>query len=350
MRNHITKKSLLLAATIAASTGGIGTASASLSLFQSVTGVGADATTDGCGSTTASCTLQSNVPTDATIVGAYLYSSTFSSTTNPNGVTLQTGASAAVTPTFTALGVNNSSSILQAWRADVTSYVQANMALGGATLTANEGANSSAIDGEALVVTYTEPSKLTTSTVLILDGFSQSGGDTATVSFSPLATGFKALMQIGDGFSFDGTSPSSPTASNQASTITVNGTLLTGFAGHCDDAQDTSCANGNLITVGGHNAGSKTDPLTPFPGPTIAQDHESYDLSNILQVGDTSATLSTVNPSGDDNIFLEVFELSGTATIVTNCSTSTACPEPTSMALFGVGMLGIGMIRRRRSN
>src|SRR6266581_113672 len=60
----------------------------------------------------------------------------FNTATNPNGTQLIQGANS-VTPTFTPLGANG---VLQAWRANVTSFVQANITLGATTVwTANEG-------------------------------------------------------------------------------------------------------------------------------------------------------------------------------------------------------------------
>ncbi len=346
VRRSITPLMLVLAILAMA-----GYAQASLTVFNSFTG-NELVSTDGCGSTTASCTLQSNIQAGSTIQAAYLYSSTFSTSTNPNGVTLSVGANT-VTPTFTALGVNNG--FLQAWRADVTSFVQAHANIGSLTTwTATEGANTFSIDGEALVIVYSNPTaQPNTHTVSILDGFSKSGGDTSQITFTALPAGFTAQMMIGDGFSFDGSSPTSPTDSGQVSTITVNGINLTTVAGHCDDAQNASCADGNLITVGGNNAGSKDDPFTPFPNPLVGQDHEHYNLGNILNVGDTSAILTTNNPSGDDNIFLEVFDISGTATI-NPCPTPTSCPppssvpEPSALVLLGSGLVGLSQYIRRR--
>jgi len=146
-----------------------------------------------------------------------------------------------VVPVFTPLGTTASS--LQAWCADVTGFVQANANIGSLTTwTANEGAQTAAIDGEALVIVYfNAAAQPTTHTISILDGFSLSAGDTSNVSFTALPAGFTAQMMIGDGFSFDGTDPNNPTNTNQVSTINVNGTNLTAVAGHCDDNQDNFC-------------------------------------------------------------------------------------------------------------
>ena len=325
----------------------VGEAGATLSLFNTFTG-NELVSTDGCGSNTASCTLQSNIQAGSTIQAAYLYSSTFSSTTNPNGITLGKDANS-TTPTFTPLGVNVIPD-LQAWRADVTNFVVANANIGSLTTwTVTEGAKTSILDGEALVIVYSNATaQPNTHTILILDGFSASTGDTAKIGFTALPVGFTAHMFLGDGFSFDGVNPLAPTSISQVSTITVNGTDITTVAGHCDDDQDGpgSCANGALLTMGGSNAGSKTDPFTPTPCDglgCVGSDHEAYDLGNIFKVGDTSGILNTLNPSRDDNIFLEVFDISGTAQIN---PPPPSVPEPGTFFLLGAGLMGLVGLRR----
>jgi hypothetical protein len=328
-------RTLAVAALSFAAIGFATPASASLSVLNTFTGA-VDVSTDGCGSTGQTCVLTANVPVGATVLGAYLYTATYSF----GALNGPAGTFAGNPTNYTALGVNvESCCSLSASRMDVTGIVAPviNGGPGGAyNFTYTETLTNQ--DGGALVVVYGLGS-LPTTTVAILDGFAAVNGDTATLSFAdpldPSAPGFRAEMRLGIGFSFNGSNPTAPTQTSQVSEVKVNGSTLTNVAGHCDDSVGT-CGNGSLITVG-----DDADPFSVIL-PTVAGDHEKYDISSLIPTGSTQIVVETFNGSKDDNIFLAVFAVSGEATVTTDT------PEPMSMALLGVGLAGLGWARRRR--
>jgi len=318
--------------------GGAERARASLTLFEEFSG--ADSiSTGGCGSTTQACSWTETVPVGATVLGAYLYSSEYDQPAGgaPGGTLNGTAVNYA-----TALGVNATAQN-EAYRANVTAIVAPIIASAtSGTVSFNVTETNIDQDGEALVIVYTKPG-LATQTVGILDGFSASGGDSSSITFAsalnPAAPGFVADMRIGDGFSYDGTGC---TGNSQVSVITVNSQVVTNVAGCNDDSVDLTPANGNLITIGGDN-----DPCTPHVagGETVtASDHERYCLAPYITVGSHTINVSTVNPSGDDNIFLETFDVSGNGVV----STGPAVPEPASMSVLAAALLGFGLLRRKR--
>lgn len=318
--SRMLKRSLVIAALAVAFLPG--SAYASLTFFTSYTG-NVGYSSDGWGSTSQSGIISANVPVGATVLAAYLWTGN-NSISGPlaGGGTLEGNAIP-----YGGTVVNTAATFLASQRADVTSIIKPLIDGGpGGIYDFDITETSSGQDGAALVVIY-ELAALPTATVAILDGFASVTGDSATLNFgAPLASGFFAEMIIGDNFS----------CCNQRSTISVNGTTITENAGNFDDGAAQS--NGSLITVGGFD-----DPYSAHL-PSYADDHEKYNLATYLAVGDTSATVRTVNPSGDDNIFMATFYLSG------NVDVSTGVPDGAeTMLLLGLSLAVLGVATYRRS-
>jgi len=238
-----------------------------------------------------------------------------------NGTSLSFPAANNVTDNF---GVNS------VWT-DVTSIVKPvvdSAPVGNVSFTAAEPSNTQDIDGEILAVIMQDPDLPTDNTVSFEFGALNTNGDTYSIGLAqPLNLDNPNLaltMSIGDSFSYQG-----PPATGQYSVISVNGTTLTSSAGGNDDSackydnpQDfANCGDGELITVGGIGD-STANP--PDPNATDSDcaggpprcDDELYSLLPFVHNGDTSITVNTSNPSGDDNIFFTGFELDSTVAVV----------------------------------
>jgi hypothetical protein len=210
--------------------------------------------------------------------------------------------------------------------ANVTSLVKPKVdaaAPGLVPFTVAEPTHSSAIDGEILAVVLNDPTSPTSNSVILLYGAQSTTGDDFPIGFGSAVDksnpNLDMPMGLGISFGFQGTS--------QFSNVTVNGNPLTGSAGGQDDCDQKfqsapnfgACANGSLLTVGGIGD-SKANPADPTAPPDSSCaprcDDELYDLLPFVKTGDTSATVHTVNPSNDDNIFFGSLFFKGIAAIV----------------------------------
>jgi hypothetical protein len=305
---------------------------AALSPFQSFVG-NVGLSTDGFGSTTESGVISASVPSGSTVLAAYLYSATNTSSVIPS-VALD-GSAVAFGP-----AVPNATACcnLRSYRSDVTSLVKSTIEAGPGGIynfsITEGGLATSQIDGEALVIVY-ENATLPSASVGLLDGFASVTGDSTSINFSsplaPASASFFAEMSLGISFS----------CCSQRSTVNVNGQLLTENAGNNDDSIDLSLSNGNLITVGGFD-----DPVFNN-NPSYADDSEYYDLSAFISNGDTSIVVDTVNASQDDNIFFAGFYVSGEAGFNAPPPNSIAVTTPPAAALLGICMCVV--FRRGRS-
>ena len=332
----------------------LGASAASAALVPSYGVVGnVGLSVDGIGSNNATVgTVQAEIPVSATILKAFLYTAgtpfpwySSSPTTldayNSAGITL---AGNAITNYDTLVGAVSTRPELGQWftaRADVTSLVQS-LVVGAATSSFSwamaEGGLNQLIDGSVLAVVYSDAS-LPTSSVVLLDGGQATGGETTDVLFStpigdPSDPTFFAHFGIASSFS----------CCSQASRITVNGDLLTNFAGNNDDG--LTVTDGSLLTVGGLG----DDPANNVG--SYAEDDELYDLSPFLAAGDAGFSINTFNATNDANIFLA--HLHTTALIDTinddpiDDRDVNDVPEPGPFALVGIGLLGLLCSRRQK--
>jgi len=299
-------------------------AHAGLILFQNFVGnVGVSTAAKGTLAQAGSLTV--NVPAGSTVLGAYVYSSTFG---GGAGGTLDGNALS-----YSLLGSANS---LGSYRADVTALLKPVIESGpGGAYSFNFTETSSTQDGTGLVVVYSNAA-LPVSTVSILDGAQNQAGDTFTASFPsglyPSNAGFFAEMRLGIGFGYN---PNGPAGTGQYSVVKVNNNIISQAAGNFDDGAG---ANGALFTIGDDN-----DPFTPHLPANTEQDHERYNLAPYLVDGNTLIKIDTNNPSFDDIIFLAVFHITGRGSV----GPGNEIPEPSTYALIAVGLLGLASLRRR---
>jgi hypothetical protein len=266
--------------------------------------------TDGLGTTGTTGIIQVQKPSaGATVRKAYMAAAT----TGFTGYRLSAGDIKIDGNNF-VWSIETSSSI-SSWNywGDVTSLVKSKIdaaPAGRVDFTITESSNTYSIDGELLAVIFDDPSQTTDNTVVLLFGAQAVGGDTFNIGLaSPLTeSNLVNPLEMSLGISF-GYQPA-----GQYSLITVNGQRMTTSAGGQDDGQPS---NGALLTVGGlddSNANPANAYATDGNGPRY--DDELYNLNPFVNVGDTTITVYTQNPSNDDNIFFAALNLQATTAVV----------------------------------
>jgi Big-like domain-containing protein len=255
---------------------------------------------DACGTNATSCTVDIVKPSaSATVRAAHV----FCATTGGSGYNPQDG-DVTVNGTGVAWDETIPNAILSFnARDNVTSIVKpvGDAALPGLVSFAITEDPTFSYDGCALKVIWDDPTT-TTNSILIFWGAQETTGDTFVITFAPLqASALAAPLEFSLGISF-GAQGACAGPSIQFSQVDVNGNRLTTSAGGEDDG---SCTNGALITLGGTgDTPVNPPPFAPKTSVPSVPDDELYDLVPFVNVGDTSMTIFTFNPSNDDNIFL----------------------------------------------
>lgn len=259
---------------------------------------------DALGMRSSSGTIQVDKPAGATVKAAYLAAAStgFTGYTIPNGGVTLNGVAV-----DWDVVISSSISSKNHW-ADVTSHVKSAIdaaPAGIVDITVGESSESY-IDGTILAVIFNDPN-VDTQTVVLLFGAQNIAGDEFSIGLAePVDKSTNPQLDMSLGISYGAQ------GSSQYSIIDVNGARLTTSAGGEDDGAES---NGALITAGGIGD-SNDNPANPNAFPVNERsDDELYNLVPFVENGDTLITVSTRNPSNDDNILFGAFVLSTAAVV-----------------------------------
>lgn len=315
---------------------------------------------DGLGTLDGTGNIQVEKPAGGTVHKAYFVAAQVQDGSKP---TLNTPSSillngSAVTFQYESLNASgDDSNAFNNYFADVTSLVSSTIngqSAGVNNITVDEGGLD--VEGTALVVLFND-SSVEVATVVLAFGNSSPSGDSFTLAFNALSAPQTQDLQMAVGISYSYDNEGDSRDDWQSSSIFVNDTLMTDIAGSFDDCneanQEDDCNDDALVTVGGVGDATTNPTMPSSDSWSQAADDELYSLTPFVEVGDTSILVRTLNPSSDDNIFLDAFYLKNVvATVEDGLADTGFDPSSSALGAFAVLSAGVASVvaaRRRKA-